>query len=476
MQRKYTCLLILIYSLPLIASAQPLVTDSVNRTGTVESSAYFGINHIYITGNSKTKPSVILREIPFRPGEAYPSQTFYQRLEDGRKQLMNTSLFHSVSITPRESFESGCYDIIIEVKERWYIFPVPYFKPADRNLNQWLFENHADLRRINYGAKLVYNNVTGRNDKLRATIINGYTQQLGLTYNQAYFDRKMHWGMSTGLLYGRAREMNYNTVGDKQVFLKEPEFVRSFLNANLAVSYRRAIRTRHNFGINFTWEKVADTIVALNPSYFKTGRKSIGYPTFYYTLDYFNLDYIPYPTDGFALRVSLSKSGVDPSINLWQLHAKGSAYWPLGSKSFINLNLYGGIKLPFHQPYFLQRFLGYGDVFLQGYEYYVIDGTAGGYTKLTLARELFKGNINYGRKKKKMLPDSIPFRIYGKIYGNAGYVYNPQPGNSDLSNRFLFSGGIGLDIITIYDLCVRLEWSFNQLGQNGLFLHPKTLF
>ena len=29
-------------------------------------------------------------------------------------------------------------------------------------------------------------------------------------------------------------------------------------------------------------------------------------------------------------------------------------------------------------------FLGYGDVFMQGYEYYVIDGVAGGYLKTTL--------------------------------------------------------------------------------------------
>jgi outer membrane protein assembly factor BamA len=397
-------------------------------------------------------------------------------MNDARKQLMNTALFHTVTVTPRPTAEVDCYDIYIEVKERWYVFPVPYFKPADRNLNQWLFEKNGDLARVNFGAKLMYNNVTGRNDKLRATMIFGYTKQLGLSYSIPYIDKKMQWGMYTGFVYGKAHEMNYNTVGDKQVFVSQPGYIRSFFNANLAFTYRRAIRAKHHFGINFTTEQVADTVMKLNPYYFKEGRNSIGYPTFYYTLDYFDLDYIPYPTQGYATRISFSKSGINHNIDLWQLHAKGSAYWPINSKSFFNLNLYGGIKFPFKQPWFVQRFLGYGDVFLQGYEYYVIDGVAGGYGKLTLARELLNLNIPSPHTKRKIFPEKIPFRVYGKIYGNAGYVYNPQPGDNDLSNRLLFSGGIGLDIITVYDLAIRLEWSFNQLGQNGLFLHPKTIF
>ncbi|MBK6381936.1 MAG: hypothetical protein IPF69_00450 [Chitinophagaceae bacterium] len=50
----------------------------------------------------------------------------------------------------------------VEVKERWYLFPVPVFKPIDRNLNQWLVEQNASLDRVNYGIKLYYNNVSGK--------------------------------------------------------------------------------------------------------------------------------------------------------------------------------------------------------------------------------------------------------------------------------------------------------------------------
>jgi hypothetical protein len=34
----------------------------------------------------------------------------------------------------------------------------------------------------------------------------------------------------------------------------------------------------------------------------------------------------------------------------------------------------------------------------------------------------------------------------------------------------LYTGGIGLDIISIYDVVLRVEYSFNQLNQSGLFV------
>jgi hypothetical protein len=112
---------------------------------------------------------------------------------------------------------------------------------------------------------------------------------------------------------------------------------------------------------------------------------------------------------------------------------------------------------------------------MQGYEYYVVDGVAGGCLKTTISKELFKFNIPLSISKHQTI-NYIPFRIYGKIYGNAGYAYNPQPGPNSLTNHMLYSGGAGIDIVTIYDVNIRLEWSFNQIGQNGLYLHKKTNF
>jgi hypothetical protein len=39
----------------------------------------------------------------------------------------------------------------------------------------------------------------------------------------------------------------------------------------------------------------------------------------------------------------------------------------------------GVLKLPFRQTYITKQFLGYNNMFMQGYEYNVVDGVAGGY-------------------------------------------------------------------------------------------------
>jgi hypothetical protein len=187
-----------------------------------------------------------------------------------------------------------------------------------------------------------------------------------------------------------------------------------------------------------------------------------------------DLDYNPYPTKGYAAEVSVIKKGFSKAVDVWQVGVKGLGSWHLLPKTFFGLRAYGGIKLPFKQPYFNKRFLGYSDVFMQGYEYYVIDGVAGGYLKGTLTRQLFGFKFRVPARKGSSL--DVPVKFYGKIFGNTGYVHNPDPGDNFLANKMLYSGGIGLDIFTIYDFTLKIEWSFNQLGQNGLFLHNKSTF
>lgn len=464
---------------------QQLFAQQVNTEKIIDST-FTGkvmIGKIILTGNRKTKELIILREIPFHPGEEYTMEELVKKFESARRQLMNTALFNAVIVASsntgdnRISPQTGIMDISIEVMERWYLYPLPVFKPIDRNLNQWLVEQKGSLKRVNYGAKLYHNNATGWNDKLRIGFLSGYTRQFSFNYDRLYFDKKLKWGIKIAFATGKNREVNYNTINDKQVFIKdENSYIRSFTNVHAELTYRRAIKTRHSIGFSYTTERLSDTILRLNPSYFSSSRNNIHFPEIYYSLKYFDLDFIPYPTKGYAAEVSFGKSGFNKTINVWQLHARGLANWPLTPKSFISLTVYGGIKLPFKQPYYNQRFLGYGDAFMPGFEYYVVDGVAGGYGKTTFTRELFNFNIKTPSIKKGKESPGIPIRIFGNTFSNAGYVHNPQPGENTLSNRMLYSGGIGIDILAFYNVTFKFEWTFNSLGQNGLFLHRKTTF
>lgn len=456
--------------------SETLVTNTQQSPVIKEDSTQpFRIRKIYINGNRKTKEAFIIREIPFRPDEHYMLSALVKKLGDARRQLLNTALFLEVVVALKE-FDGQDADILVELKERWYLFPIPFFKFVDRNFNQWLVEQHAKLDRVNYGIKILSNNTTGNKDKLNIWLMNGYTKQVSISYDRLYIDKKMKWGLNTGVALGKNREINYSTFNNKQQFFKDTNnYVRSFFRANAELTYRRAIKTRHRFGVSYTSENVTDTILSLNPVYFKNGRDKIVFPELYYILGYADVDYLPFPLKGYLAEVSLTKRGFNSAMDLWQLNVKSFASWQVANKTFFGLKASGTVKLPFKQPYYNQRLLGYNEFYMQGYEYFVVDGVAGGYLKTSITREILNFNIHAKKKNKEDL-FRIPFRVYAKVYGNAGYMHHPSPGANNLNNRMLYSGGIGLDIITHYDFTLKIEWSFNQLGQNDLYLHRKSYY
>jgi outer membrane protein assembly factor BamA len=471
--RKYLFFLgVLLYSSLHVngQSMGPNVGDSIAKTY-----SKFIVGKIYTEGNNKTKQEIIFRELPFKSGQEYSLQELADKFETAKKLLMNTMLFHNVYVSAC-SFDDNKVDVEVTVIERWYLFPLPYLKPIDRNLNQWLVEQKASLDRVDYGIKLMSYNATGSNDNLRLWLITGYSHQLALSYERPYIDKAMKWGVGFGIMTGKEHELNYNTIDNKQAFLKSnSRYLHKSFHANIDVSYRNAIRTRHGFGIGYHEEQINDTVLLVNANYFKGGEKQISFPELHYTFNYQNVDYIAYPTKGFTARVLISKRGITPRTSLWELQVRGFGSWHLSNKTYFSSQVSAGIKLPFRQSFYSTRFLGYGDNFMSGYEYYVVDGVAGGYLRTTLTQDLFGFSIRLPNKSGKGLAH-IPFHFYGRIFENSGYVHNPNSSANSLSNKFLHAGGVGIDLITIYDFTLRFEYTFNQLGQNGLFLHPKMIF
>jgi hypothetical protein len=111
--------------------------------------------------------------------------------------------------------------------------------------------------------------------------------------------------------------------------------------------------------------------------------------------------------------------------------------------------------------------LGTQTDYVRGYEYYVTDGYQYGLVRLSLKRELF--NNTYSLPVRYFT--AVPVRIYPKVFFDAGYINNPTPSSNTLVNTLQYSLGVGLDLVTFYDMKVRLEYARNHLGQNGLYLH-----
>lgn len=458
-----------------MSQGESAVVYSTNGVATVsDTSRLFVIQDIIISGNDKTKPAIILRELPFKPGEECPLGTIVQRFKKAKKQLMNTGLFRNVIVSLQNLDDHDVY-IKVEVDEKWYIWPMIFFKPVDKSIGEWWSEKDRDMSRINYGVRLSHNNFTGRNDKLRLSVMNGYTRQLSLQYYGLRLDPELKWSTNAGVSFSQNREVNYMTLRNKQIPLKDGNFLHTYIGGFVHFNYRPKIKSTHTFGIGFNYEALADTISKLNPA-FSSGANIIRYPELFYKFSYVDVDYIAYPTKGFFGEAYFKRRGlgVQSPMNLWELTARASQSWPINSKYFFNLKGLGTLKLPFSQPYIGKGFIGYDGRFLQGYEYYVIDGVAGGYAKASITRPVF--NIHAHLPSKYRPLKNIPIKLYAKTFVNAGYVYNTSAGENALTNKFLYSGGFGLDLVTYNDFVIKIEWSFNRLGQNGLYLHQRNDF
>ncbi len=444
-----------------------------NAFDTSVSSPLLLVADIVIIGNKRTKPYIIDREIPFKQGDYILKADLEHKLTLAQEQITNTSLFVYVSVYV-SSQQGELVFINVEVKERWYLFPLPYFKLVDRNFNQWWVEEKRSLSRVNYGLKFMQNNVSGRNDRLNIFLITGYNHQVDLQYEQPFADRALKSGFSLRFLFSQEHEMNYGTDLSKQSFYSQADYVRTTIHAQASYLYRPAIKTRHTFSISFVREEVADTILKLNPTYFFNHATKVSFPEFNYTLQYYDVDYIAYPLHGFEGDFSLLQRGFNKTVEMSQFEFHSTYSMPFLAKTNLQFQAGGIIRVPFQQPFYNEQLFGYGDIFLRGLEYYVADGVAGIVGRATERKQVFSFALKPRIKNKSFA--AIPFTFYAKLYGDLGYGYNPNPGNSLLDNTLLRTWGVGMDIVSIYDLVFKFEYSFNQFNGQALFFHVQADF
>lgn len=326
----------------------------------IDSTHLFRIKEITIEGAQKTRTSTIKRELSFQIDGEYPLSTIVQKFHSTKKQLMNTGLFRNVVVSLKSMQGYDVY-VNIEVEERWYIYPIPHVKVVDDSFQEWWKDRNRDLDRINYGFKLTYKNFSGRNDRLSATFVNGYTKQASARYDGLFLDKALKWSAGASFSFGKKKEINYNTVANKQVFLKNTDFIHSYFRTAVDISYRRAINTKHTITVGYIKEDIADTVYRLNPK-FSGKSQTLRYAEIAYRMNYFNVDFIPFPTKGYVAEIQVAKRGFSGPVNLWHLMARGSGSWHLGSKAYVNLRALGMMKLPFKQPYIAQGFMGGSDV------------------------------------------------------------------------------------------------------------------
>ena len=257
------------------------------------------------------------------------------------------------------------------------------------------------------------------------------------------------------------------------MYYRNDDFVKNEWYVTGSYSSRKAIKKKETFSVTFRHIKVDDSVVSqyYNPNYFNSNSSYQNFIELAYKLQFTDVDNILYPLKGYAVSILLQKRGLqlDGGISQFIIRTNYNKYFAFSHKWYSSIRLTAQVNLPFAQPYINQRALGYKDDYLRGDEYFVIDGAAFGLANFDLKKKLFHFSLPTFLNSKTY--NKLPFTVYAKTFFDAGYVYSQPSFNSMLNKRFLYSEGIGIDILTLYDFKVSFELSLNQLGQKGLFLH-----
>ncbi|WP_235010127.1 BamA/TamA family outer membrane protein [Algoriphagus boritolerans] len=439
------------------------------------------VNNIFIIGNIKTQKSIILRELDFTTDFYYDWENFLEILQADQQKIYNLRLFTEVEITPLFTGDEEI-EILISVKERWYVVPSVIFQLADRNFSEWWTNQGRDFSRVNYGLKINHDNVGGRNEKLRFSGQLGFTKGLDLVYTKPYIDKKQKQGLAIQLTYADQRTLPIRSSDNKQVFYtnENEDVLRKVFATALRYTYRRTFYNFHfaTLGYNRTW--INPEVLRENPNYIQGEDNNLRYLFLQYSFRHDRRDNIAYATTGELLQFTATKYGIfnTQDINEVELNIVANKYLQLSEKFHFASGLTGVWFLSRNQPYTLVRGIGYSPNFIRGYELNVIEGQQLYVHKNSLRYKLLDLSFDISRYMPLDQFSTIPFKFYLSGNFDHGTVTdrNNLPENARLTNRYLVGYGIGLDIVGVYDSVLRFEYSLNNQGTGNLFFNFRAPF
>lgn len=439
------------------------------------------VNNIFVIGNEKTRKSIILREINVQTGIQYDWDLLIELIEADQKKIYNLQLFNSVEITPLFT-EPEQIELLVSVTERWYIIPNIIFNLADRNFAEWWTNQDKDLSRVNFGARLIHNNVGGRNEKLRIGAQFGFIRSFELQYSKPYIDRKQRHGLAFQLTYFTQKNLQVKSENNKQVFYtnEAEEVLRQNFSTFLRYTYRGSYYNFHFATIGYNRTKINEDVFTQNPNYLLGLGNQIGYTILGYTYRHDDRDNVQYATEGEVLNASIFKYGLLPNdaINDWEISLTAAKYFKLSNRFHFATGLSATSFIQQAQPYTLVRGIGYNPYFVRGYELNVIEGQQAIVQKNSLRYKILDLSFNIGKIMPLEEFSYFPLRLFLSTNFDHGFVNdrNKIPSNARLTNTHLFGYGMGLDLVTFYDMVFRFEYSVNNQNEGTFFFNFRAPF
>jgi len=308
----------------------------------------------------------------------------------------------------------------------------------------------------------------------------GYTKLFRISYQLPYIDKKQKIGLSFYGDYSTNKNVAYKTMRHRQQFLDSEDILRDRWRGGIFVSYRPNFYSSHRFGINFSSTTVADTIIQENPRYFLNDSNSQQFFALSYRFIWDYRDFVSYPLSGAYLKIAADKIGLGifNDVDILKINARYSRYFDLGKKFYYGTSFTGHLSTPSDQPYVNFSGVGFGTDFLRGYERYVIEGQSFVTNKNSFRRLLFSVEADISNVMKLKQFSKIPIAAYFTLNFDHGYIrnYPMYEENTLFTDKYVYGGGVGIDIISFYDFVMRWEYSINVEGEHALYFNLYAAF
>jgi len=456
----------------------------IPTTSCFAQSAYSIIQDVELIGNKRTNNEVVLRELDLVPGDTLFSASITDRFNENEKRILSTGLFTDVSINLKnwdESSQQSTIEIILQ--ENWYIYPNIIFELADRNFNVWWNEQGRSLDRVNFGFRLNHINVTGRRDRLKLVTQFGYTKKFEIEYSYPYLNKAQTLGIASNITYSENKEIGFVTIGNKTQFHQEEDerILLKRFRVSSWLNYRPKLFGHHILKFEFHRNSIDDFVATdLNPDYFLDEETVLHFFKVEYDYSYDRREFTFYPEAGYQVGFNIKKEGLGifNEYNNLLFEIRGEYYWNYKSKLiFANIAKAKTNIIRDKIAFANNTGLGYNGNVVSGYELFVVDGTDFILTKSSLRWKIIDKVFNLNEYMPLRQFKLMNMKIYFSLNTDTGYVNEPTYTDTNtLNNKWIIGYGPGLDILLFNNYLFSFEYSFNQLGQSGLFISNRVSF
>ncbi len=399
---------------------------------------FYLVDSIKITGNEITEDYIILRELTFKPGDIVNATT----LKYNRERIFSLRLFTKVEFYPSISQDKNIVNI--EVKESWYIYPIPFIRRQD-----------GSMKKLSYGINFSFKNFRGRNEHLRTIISLGYDPYFAMLYQNPALDFKNNLGL--------AFDLSFLKLNNKSAFAKKlygSDFKYKFYSTGINL-FKRLDQFNEIFsGVGYDYIEGPELPMKRITS---SGQKIDRVLSLIVGYDYDSRDLKQFSQNGiFASTILRHKgfgiSNINYNIFLFDFREYRSIVGDFSARWRFAFRHTFGQSIPLYD----NSFLGYNE-YVRGYSNEIEEGNNLILTSIEASFPIVK-DWDFSIKIP-LLPQQLTsarIGIYLSAFTDAGEVFNNH-------QRFRFSDfntgyGFGLTILVLPYNAIRFEYAFNKNG------------